>query len=72
LVLITFVSIFWRGIVPENSRVDKAYKALRRQGMSEGKAARIAQAKTGLALATGKPAKGKKAPKKKPKPKRSK
>lgn len=46
--------------MPKGTKVHKVYDAPRREGMPEGKAARIAQAKTGLALATGKPPKGKK------------
>lgn len=45
--------------MPKGTKVHKVYDALRRQGASKGKAARIAQAQTGKALATGK------APKKK-------
>lgn len=41
--------------MPKGTRVDKMYDALVAEGMDKGKAARIAQAKTGLALATGKP-----------------
>jgi hypothetical protein len=40
--------------MPKGTKVHKVYAALVRQGMSKGKAARIAQAKTGRALATGK------------------
>lgn len=40
--------------MPKGTRVERVYQALLRQGMSKGKAARIAQAKTGLSLATGK------------------
>lgn len=49
--------------MPPGSKVEAMYKALLKQGMTPGKAARIAQAKTGLSLATGKPPKtgGKKA-----------
>ena len=36
------------------------YDAMVREGMSKGKAARIAQSKTGEALATGRKPKGKK------------
>lgn len=43
--------------MPEGTPVDKMYQALRRKGMSEGYAARVAQSRTGLALMTGKPAK---------------
>lgn len=39
--------------MPKGSKVHKVYDALRREGMSKGKAARIAQSKTGQALATG-------------------
>ncbi len=46
--------------MPEGSKVDKVYKALKRQGKSSASAAKIAQAKTGQALATGKPPKGSK------------
>ena len=46
--------------MPENSKVDRVYKALLRRGYSKGSAARIAQAQTGQALQTGKPPKGKK------------
>lgn len=46
--------------MPEGSKVDRIYKALRRQGMDKGKAARIAQARSGQALQTGRPPKGKK------------
>lgn len=45
--------------MPTGTPVDRVYQALRREGADAGKAARIAQAKTGLALATGKPSKGK-------------
>jgi hypothetical protein len=40
--------------IPKGSKVDKVYKALRKEGASKGKAARIAQAKTGKSLKTGK------------------
>jgi hypothetical protein len=46
--------------VPKNTRVDKVYQALKAKGASAGKAARIAQAKTGKSLATGRKPKGKK------------
>lgn len=39
--------------MPKHSHVEKVYKALRKEGMSAGKAARIAQAKTGQSLKTG-------------------
>lgn len=45
--------------MPKGSKVHKMYDALVAEGMSKGKAARIAQAKTGQALATGKPPKRK-------------
>lgn len=45
--------------MPKNSKVHKMYQAMVNEGMGKGKAARIAQSKTGLALATGR------APKKK-------
>lgn len=40
------------------------FQAMKREGMPVGKAARISQAKTGLALMTGKPPKKKTPPKK--------
>jgi len=40
--------------VPRGTKVDKMYRALKRQGYSKGSAARIAQSKTGKSLATGK------------------
>ncbi len=43
--------------MPKGSKVDKIYQALRREGKSEASAARIAQAKSGQALKTGKPPK---------------
>jgi len=46
-------------IMPKGSRVDKVYQALKRQGMSSGKAARIAQSKTHQSLKTGNRPKGK-------------
>ncbi len=39
--------------MPKGSKVDKVYQALKRSGKSPGSAARIAQAKTGQSLATG-------------------
>jgi hypothetical protein len=45
--------------MPKGTKVHNVYDALRRQGKPAGQAARIAQAKTGQSLATGK------APKKK-------
>lgn len=46
--------------MPKGSKVDDMYKAMRREGMPKGKAARIAQSKSGQSLKTGKPPKGKK------------
>lgn len=46
-------------MAPEGSKVDKIYKALRKSGKSKATAAKISQAKSGQALATGKPPKGK-------------
>lgn len=43
--------------MPKGSKVHKTYSALREEGKSKASAARIAQAKTGQALATGKPPK---------------
>jgi len=40
--------------MPKNTKVGKMYDAMKREGMDKGKAARIAQAKTGKSLATGK------------------
>lgn len=45
--------------MPKGTKVDKIYQALRREGKSEGTAARIAQSKSGQSLKTGKPPKGK-------------
>lgn len=45
--------------MPEGTRVHKVYKAMLRQGASKGKAARIAQSKTGQSLKTGRPPKSK-------------
>lgn len=45
--------------MPKGTKVDRVYRALRREGKSEGSAARIAQSQTGQALATGKPPKKK-------------
>lgn len=45
--------------MPKGTKVHKVYDALRDEGMSKGKAARIAQSKTGKSLKTGKaPKKG--------------
>ena len=46
--------------MPKGTKVDKTYEALKRKGMSSGKAARIAQSQTGQSLQTGKPPKKKK------------
>jgi len=46
--------------MPAGTRVDKAYKAMRKKGYSAGKAARIAQSRTGQSLATGRKPKRKK------------
>jgi len=43
--------------MPKGTKVHKMYEALKREGYSKGSAARIAQSKTGQALATGKPPK---------------
>lgn len=40
--------------MPKGTKVHSVYKALRRQGASKGKAARIAQHVTGKSLKTGK------------------
>jgi hypothetical protein len=40
--------------MPRGTKVHKIYEALKRGGASKGKAARIAQWRTGKALATGK------------------
>lgn len=45
--------------MPKGTTVERMYSALRRQGKSKAAAAKIAQAQTGLALATGRPPKGK-------------
>lgn len=44
--------------MPKGSKVEKIYTAIKRKTGDKGKAARIAQAQTGLSLATGKPPKG--------------
>lgn len=46
--------------MPKNTQVHKIYEALVGEGMSKGKAAAIAQSKTGKSLKTGKKPKGKK------------
>lgn len=45
--------------MPKGTKVHKVYDALKKKGMSKGKAARIAQAKTGKSLATGRKPKSK-------------
>ena len=45
--------------MPKSSRVHHVYEALKKKGYSKEKAARIAQAVTKQALATGKTPKGK-------------
>ena len=41
--------------MPTGTPVDRMFQALKREGHSVASAARIAQSRTGLALATGKP-----------------
>lgn len=41
--------------MPAGTKVETLYEALKKKGYSKEKSARIAQAKTGLSLATGKP-----------------
>ena len=45
--------------MPLNSPVHQMYAAMVREGMNEKEAAKIAQAKTGLALKTGQPIRAK-------------
>lgn len=45
--------------MPLNSAVHQMYAVLVKDGMSEKEAARVAQAKTGLALRTSQPIRGK-------------
>lgn len=45
--------------MPKGTKVHKMYDALRQEGASKGKAARIAQSKTGKSLRTGKRPRGK-------------
>jgi len=45
--------------MPEGSKVDRIYQALRKKGMSKERAAKISQAVSGQALATGRPPKHK-------------
>lgn len=51
--------------MPEGTKVEEMYKALTGEGYDKATAARIAQSKTGLALATGEPPKHKSKAKKK-------
>ncbi len=46
--------------MPKNIKVDEIYQAIKKKTGDKGKAARIAQAKTGKSLKTGKKPKGKK------------
>lgn len=41
--------------MPKGTKVERCYQHLKDKGASKGKAARICQKSTGLALATGKP-----------------
>ncbi len=45
--------------MPVGTKVDRVFQALKREGKDVATAAKIAQAQTGLALATGKPPKHK-------------
>jgi hypothetical protein len=45
--------------MPKGTAVERMYRALRRQGKAKATAAKIAQAQTGLALATGRAPKDK-------------
>ena len=45
--------------MPKGTKVHRTFEALKREGKSPGSAARIAQAKTGQSLKTGKPPKRK-------------
>jgi hypothetical protein len=46
--------------MPKGTKVERLYEHLRSKGYSKASAARIAQAKTGLSLKTGKKPKSKK------------
>jgi hypothetical protein len=46
-------------VMPKNSKVDRVYQALKREGYDKASAAKISQSQTGQALATGKPPKHK-------------
>jgi hypothetical protein len=50
--------------MPKGTKVDQIYQAIKKKTGDKGKAARIAQAKTGKSLKTGKKPKSKKARKK--------
>jgi hypothetical protein len=43
--------------MPKGSKVERVYSALSKKGVAPGKAAAIAQSKTGQSLKTGKPPK---------------
>lgn len=45
--------------MPAGTKADEIYQALKRKGYDEATAAKIAQANTGLSLATGRPPKNK-------------
>lgn len=45
--------------MPKGTKVDRVYQALLKEGKSKASAARIAQAKTGKSLQTGRKPKGK-------------
>jgi len=45
--------------MPKGSKVEKVFRALKAQGKSTSSAAKIAQAKTGQSLKTGRKPKGK-------------
>ncbi len=46
--------------MPKGTKVERTFQALKRQGASPAKAARIAQAQTGKSLKTGRKPRGKK------------
>ena len=56
LVLVTLLGYIWSNM-PIGTKVDKMYRHLLSSGYDKKSAAKIAQAKTGLALKTGKPPK---------------
>jgi hypothetical protein len=45
--------------MPKGTKVERCYQAVRKEGASKGKAARVCQASTGQSLKTGKPPKKK-------------